>query len=130
MAGIRAARWPAIKTREKLMQFPHLKGITITNYTVPARDYVKLLIGTLGTMSGSTTHVVAGYCNPNEPVSAKIARAEEWAVPKERTVSGEKYAMRNVEWSGVLGDKLQLKVRIPKEEQADGDSETEPKHRP
>ncbi|KZO94007.1 hypothetical protein CALVIDRAFT_501980 [Calocera viscosa TUFC12733] len=144
--------------REQLMHFPHPKGhcghfdqyeITVTNYTGPARDYVKLLIETLGakftpTMSGSTTHVVAGYCNPNEAVSAKIARAEEWAVPvvnhlwledcfvgwKERPVNGEKYAMRNVEWSGVLGDKRQVEVRIPKEEQADSDSETEPEASP
>ncbi|EJU02865.1 BRCT domain-containing protein, partial [Dacryopinax primogenitus] len=81
--------------REQLMHFPHPKGpcgnfatyeMTVTNYTGPARDYVKLLIEALGakftpTMSGSTTHVIAGYCPPNEKVSAKIERAEEWKIP-------------------------------------------------
>ncbi|KZT58377.1 hypothetical protein CALCODRAFT_482469 [Calocera cornea HHB12733] len=138
--------------KEQLMHFPHPKGhcgnfdkheITVTNYTGPARDYVKQLIETLGgkftpTMSGSTTLVIAGYCAPNEQISAKIARATEWHIPvvnhlwledcfvewKEMPVSGEKYAMRNVEWSGVLGDKRVVTVRVPKEME-DSDSETE-----
>ncbi|KZO91300.1 hypothetical protein CALVIDRAFT_568336 [Calocera viscosa TUFC12733] len=82
---------------------------TVTNYTGPARDYVELLIKTLGakftpTTSGSTTLVVACYRNPNEPVSAKM--------------HAKRSGQCQCQWRKV-------EVRIPKEEQADSESETE-----